>query len=142
MLRYHIIQYMAIASTKLVRIKQNPPLRLQSTPRGTQGFGKAGDFRYPTLMRFFERPGGFRWCYYTTNRAKRKAASSGTACRSTLSRINLQKRRYNSKTLDRINSISHIQHFINAFQPVAYRRPAVMCLRRNVRQWKPFNVPQ
>nr|DAI70772.1 MAG TPA: hypothetical protein [Bacteriophage sp.] len=39
-------------------------------------------------------------------------------------------------------SISQIQHFINAFQPVAYRCPAVMCLRCNVRQRKPLNVPQ
>lgn len=38
--------------------------------------------------------------------------------------------------------ISHIQHFINAFQPVAYRRPAVMCPCCNVRQWEPLNVPQ
>ena len=29
-------------------------------------------------------------------------------------------------------SISHIEHFINAFQPVAYRRPAVVCPRCNV----------
>nr|DAH66963.1 MAG TPA: hypothetical protein [Caudoviricetes sp.] len=38
--------------------------------------------------------------------------------------------------------LSHIQHFINAFQSVAYRRPAVMCLCCNVRQRKPLNVPQ
>ena len=38
--------------------------------------------------------------------------------------------------------ISHIQHFFNAFQSVAYRRPAVMCLRCDVRQWEPLNVPQ
>nr|DAM16087.1 MAG TPA: hypothetical protein [Caudoviricetes sp.] len=44
MLRYHIIQYMAMLLTKLVRIKQNPPLCLQSTPCGAQVFGKAGDF--------------------------------------------------------------------------------------------------
>lgn len=42
----------------------------------------------------------------------------------------------------RTNSISHIQHFFNAFQPVAYRRPAVMGLCCNVRQRKPLNVPQ
>lgn len=30
----------------------------------------------------------------------------------------------------------------NAFQPVAYRRPAVMCLCCNVRQREPLNVPQ
>lgn len=34
------------------------------------------------------------------------------------------------------------KYFINAFQPVAYRCPAVMCLRCNVRQRKPLNVPQ
>ena len=45
-------------------------------------------------------------------------------------------------TSDGIDSISHIQHFFNAFQPVAYRRPAVICLRRNVRQREPLNVPQ
>jgi hypothetical protein len=42
----------------------------------------------------------------------------------------------------RKNIISHIQHFFNAFQPVAYRRPAVMCLCCNVRQREPLNVPQ
>ncbi len=40
------------------------------------------------------------------------------------------------------NIISHIQHFINAFQPVAYRRPAIVCLCCNVRQREPLNVPQ
>nr|DAZ65739.1 MAG TPA: hypothetical protein [Caudoviricetes sp.] len=44
--------------------------------------------------------------------------------------------------LGRTNSILHIQHFINAFQPVAYRRPTVMRLCCNVRQRKPLNVPQ
>ena len=44
MLRYHIAQYMAMLSTKLARIRQNPPLCLQITPRETQGFDKAGDF--------------------------------------------------------------------------------------------------
>lgn len=43
---------------------------------------------------------------------------------------------------DRKNIISHIQHFFNAFQPVAYRRPAVMRLCCNIRQRKPLNVPQ
>jgi hypothetical protein len=46
-LKYHVSAFTASLSTKLVRIRQNPPLCLQSTPRGTQGFGKAGDFRYP-----------------------------------------------------------------------------------------------
>ena len=36
----------------------------------------------------------------------------------------------------------YVQHFINAFQPVAYRCPAVMCLCCNVRQREPLNVPQ
>ena len=45
-------------------------------------------------------------------------------------------------TSDGTNSISHIQHFFNAFQPVAYCRPAVMCLCCNVRQREPLNVPQ
>ena len=44
--------------------------------------------------------------------------------------------------LDRTNSISHIQHFINAFQSVAYRCPAVMRLCCNVRQREPLHVPQ
>nr|DAE53447.1 MAG TPA: hypothetical protein [Caudoviricetes sp.] len=51
MLRYHIIQYIAMLSTKLVKIKQNPPLCLQSTPRGTQGFDKAGDFCLSAYVR-------------------------------------------------------------------------------------------
>ena len=45
-------------------------------------------------------------------------------------------------TSDGTNSISHIQHFFNAFQPVAYRRPAVMCLCCNVWQREPINIPQ
>ena len=45
-------------------------------------------------------------------------------------------------TSDTISSISHIQHFVNAFQPVADRRPAVMHLRCDVRQREPLNVPQ
>nr|DAK00163.1 MAG TPA: hypothetical protein [Caudoviricetes sp.]DAV47197.1 MAG TPA: hypothetical protein [Caudoviricetes sp.] len=42
----------------------------------------------------------------------------------------------------RIISISHIQHFVNTFQPVAYRRPAVIGLCCNIRQREPLNVPQ
>nr|DAJ21174.1 MAG TPA: hypothetical protein [Siphoviridae sp. ctJbC4] len=38
--------------------------------------------------------------------------------------------------------LSHIKHFFNTFQPIAYRSPAVMCLRCNVRQRKPLHVPQ
>ena len=45
-------------------------------------------------------------------------------------------------TSDGTNSISHIQRSVNVPQPVAYRRPAVMCLRCNVRQREPLNVPQ
>jgi hypothetical protein len=43
-LKYHVSTFTASLLTKLVQIIQNPPLRLQSTSRGTQGFGKAGDF--------------------------------------------------------------------------------------------------
>nr|DAH28017.1 MAG TPA: hypothetical protein [Caudoviricetes sp.] len=50
-------------------------------------------------------------------------------------------RAYSQKDLNTV-SISHIQHFFNAFQPVAYRRPAVMRPCCNVRQRKPLNVPQ
>ena len=35
-----------------------------------------------------------------------------------------------------------LKNFCNAFQPVAYRRPAIMRLCCNVRQRKPLNVPQ
>jgi hypothetical protein len=43
-IKYHILTCKTRVSTKQVQIKQNPPLCLQRTPRGTQGFGKAGDF--------------------------------------------------------------------------------------------------
>ena len=43
-LKYHVSAFTASLSTKLVQIIQNPPLYLQRTPRGTQGFGKAGVF--------------------------------------------------------------------------------------------------
>ena len=57
------------------------------------------------------------------------------------------KKRKNSKTPDAPNErntggFALLKNFFNAFQPVAYRRPAVMGLRCNVRQWKPLNVPQ
>lgn len=55
-------------------------------------------------------------------------------------RISLKHASYIHST--RKNIISHIQHFFNSFQPIAYRRPAIMCLCCNVRQWKPLNVPQ
>ncbi len=35
-----------------------------------------------------------------------------------------------------------LKNFCNAFQPIAYCRPAVMRLCCNVRQRKPLNVPQ
>ena len=35
-----------------------------------------------------------------------------------------------------------LKNFCNAFQPIAYCRPAVMRLCRNVRQREPLNVPQ
>lgn len=85
-----------------------------------------------TLMRLFERLCGFRWCYYTTNRAKRKAASP-KVCR-------FNAFREKSHPIEII--VSHIQHFFNAFQPVADCRPAVMRLCCNVRQREPLNVPQ
>ena len=69
---------------------------------------------------------------YTTNRAKRKAADP-KACRFNA----LHKKTHPIKSI-----VSHIQYFINAFQPVSYRCPAVMCLRCNVRQREPLNVPQ
>lgn len=47
-----------------------------------------------------------------------------------------------TSTVSHTYSISHIQHFFNAFQSVAYRRPAVMGLCCNVRQREPLNVPQ
>ena len=43
-LKYHVSAFTASLSTKLVQIIQNPPLYLQRTPHGTQGFGKAEDF--------------------------------------------------------------------------------------------------
>lgn len=48
---------------------------------------------------------------------------------------------YSQKELN-INLISHIQHFVNAFQPVSYRCPAAMGLCCNIRTAKPLNVPQ
>jgi hypothetical protein len=60
-------------------------------------------------MRFFERPGGFRWCYYTTNREKRKAADP-KACRFNA---------LHKKTRPIRNMVSHIQYFVNNFQPIA-----------------------
>lgn len=109
-LKYHVSAFTASLSTKLVQIRQNPPLCLQSTPRGTQGFGKAGVF-------------------FVKSRAEPPTGSSA-----------LYKGRGLSNISDAI--LSYTEHFVNAFQPVAYRRPAVMCLCCNVRQRKPLNVPQ
>ena len=35
-----------------------------------------------------------------------------------------------------------LKNFFNAFQPVAYRLPAVMCLCCNIWQREPFHIPQ
>jgi hypothetical protein len=83
-------------------------------------------------MRFFERPGKFvdviiPQIVQKEKRQTRKPAAS---------------MRFREKTHPIEITISHIKHFVNAFEPVAYRRPAVMHLRCNVRQWKPLNVPQ
>lgn len=97
---------MAMASTKLVCIKQKSPTLPTSTQRGTQGFDKAGGFFMPpkwqslksraeppadnaalykavafqisTLLCFFERPGGFRWHYFTTYPAFCQCLSAGS----------------------------------------------------------------
>lgn len=63
----------------------------------------------PDLMRIVERPVRFPWIYYTTIRAKRKAADP-------------KARRFNAfreKSHPIEIMISHIQHFINNFQPIA-----------------------
>nr|DAT71763.1 MAG TPA: hypothetical protein [Caudoviricetes sp.] len=84
-----------------------------------------------TLLCFFERPGGFveiiiPQIVQKEKRQTRKPAAS----------MRFVKKSHPIKIM-----ISHIQHFFNAFQPVAYRRPAVMCLCCNVRQREPLNVP-
>jgi hypothetical protein len=83
-------------------------------------------------MRFFERPGGFvghiiPQIVQKEKRQTRKPAAS---------------MRFREKTHPIEITVSHIKHFVNAFEPVAYRRPAVMCLCCNVRQRKPLNVSQ
>jgi hypothetical protein len=60
-------------------------------------------------MRIVERPVRFPWIYYTTNRAKRKAADP-KACRFNA----LHKKTHPIKSI-----VSHIQYFINNFQPIA-----------------------
>jgi hypothetical protein len=83
-------------------------------------------------MRFFERPGGFveiiiPQIVQKEKRQTRKPAAS---------------MRFREKTHPIKIIVSHIQHFFNAFQPIAYRRSAVMGLCCNVRQREPLNVPQ
>nr|DAX29037.1 MAG TPA: hypothetical protein [Caudoviricetes sp.] len=73
-------------------------------------------------MRFFERPGGFRWCYYTTNREKIKAAGFRVC------RFNA----FHKKTHPIKSIVSHIQYFINNFQPIANRCTAIRHTRCNI----------
>jgi hypothetical protein len=60
-------------------------------------------------MRIVERPVGFPWVYYTTIRAKRKAADP-KACRFNA----LHKKTRPIKSI-----VSRIQYFVNNFQPIA-----------------------
>lgn len=93
---------------------------------------KAMAFQISTLMRFFERPGGFvdvilpQFVQKEKRQTRKPAASM----------------RFREKSHPIKIMVSHIQHFVNAFQPVAYRRPAVVCLCCNVWQREPLNVPQ
>lgn len=96
---------------------------------------KAVAFQTSTIMRFFERPGGFVEIIIPQIVKKEKRQTRKPAA------FELPEQKLKANPITMI-SISHIQHFINAFQPVAYRRPAVMCLRCNVRQREPLNVPQ
>ena len=88
-----------------------------------------------TLMRFFKRPGGFVEIIIPQFVQKEKRQTRKPAA------FELPEQKLKANPITMI-SISHIQHFFNAFQPVAYRRPAVMCPFCNVRQRKPLNVPQ
>ena len=97
-----------------------------------------GGFQISALMRFFERPGRFVDVIIPQFVQKEKPAGK----RSSSGSLYTFSPKCVYSTSDGINSISHIQHFINAFQPIAYRRPAVVCLCCNVRQRKPLNVPQ
>ena len=99
---------------------------------------KAAAFQISTLMRFFERPGGFVEIIIPQSVQKEKPAGK----RSSAGSLYTFSPKCVYATSDGTNSISHIQHFFNAFQPVAYRCPAVMCLRGNVSLWEPLNVPQ
>lgn len=96
---------------------------------------KAMAFQISTLMRFFERPGGFVDVILPQFVQKEKRQTRKPAV------FELPEQKLKANPITMI-SISHIQHFFNAFQPVAYRRPAVMCLRGNVSLWEPLNVPQ
>jgi hypothetical protein len=86
-------------------------------------------------MRFFERPGGFVEIIIPQSVQKEKRQTRKPAA------FELPEQELKANPIT-IISISHIQHFFNAFQPVAYRRPTVMCLCCNVWQRKPLNVPQ
>ena len=93
---------------------------------------KAMAFQISTLMRFFERPGGFVDIIIPQFAQKEKRQT----------RKPVASMRFREKSHPIEIMVSHIQHFFNAFEPVAYRCPAVMCLRCNVWQRKPLNVPQ
>jgi hypothetical protein len=86
-------------------------------------------------MCFFERPGGFVEMIVPQLVQKEKRQTRKPAA------FELPEQKPKANSLLMI-IISHIQHFFNAFQPVAYCRPAVMRLCRNVRQRKPLDVPQ
>lgn len=91
-----------------------------------------------TLMRFSERPGGFVEIIIPQFVQKEKPAGK----RSSAGSLYTFSPKCVYATSDGTNIISRIQHFVNAFQPVAYCRPAVMCLCCNVRKREPLNVPQ
>ena len=96
---------------------------------------KAMAFQISTLMRFFERPGGFVDVILPQFVQKEKRQTRKPAA------FELPEQELKANPIT-IISISHIQHFFNAFQPVTYCRPAVMRLCCNVRQREPLNVPQ
>ena len=96
---------------------------------------KAMAFQISTPLRFFERPGGFVDVILPQIVQKEKRQTRKPAA------FELPEQKLKANPITMI-SISYIQHFFNAFQPVADCRPAVMCLCCNVRQRKPLNVPQ
>ena len=139
---------------------KQPPRCPQWTP---------GVFQISTFLCFYERPGGFVDAILpqSVQKEKRQTRKPAALMRFMRSRTQLRLLYYNQckkksqrvnvlplalcthfspkrvySTSDTIDSISHIQHFINAFQPVAYRCPAVICPLCNVRQREPLNVPQ